>query len=93
MNDPIRADIIIEGRVQGVFFRASAMEQAQRLGLRGFVRNLPDGCVEAVVEGERTQVDAFVAWCRQGPPNAQVSDVHARPTTFRDEFRTFTITR
>lgn len=93
MNDPIRADIIVTGRVQGVFFRASAMEEAQRLGLLGFVRNLPDGSVEAVAEGERAQVDAFIAWCRTGPPNAQVTDVFPRLSTSRGEFRTFTIER
>lgn len=93
MTDPIRADIIVTGRVQGVFFRASAMEEAQRLGLLGFVRNLPDGSVEAVVEGERVQVDAFVAWCRQGPPNAQVAEIFPRLSPYRGEFRTFTIER
>lgn len=89
----IRCDIIITGQVQGVFFRASAMETAQSLGLSGFVRNLPDGCVEAAVEGKREQVDAFVAWCRQGPPRAKVTDVHSRESAFSNEFRTFSLER
>ena len=93
MNDPIRAVLLVTGKVQGVFYRASAMEEAQRLGLRGFVKNLPDGSVEAVVEGERAQVDAFADWCRRGPPASEVADVHLREAAFRDEFRTVSIER
>ncbi len=69
---PTRAHVMVTGRVQGVFFRASTRDMAQGLGLRGWVRNLPDGGVEAVFEGEREQVEAAVAWCRTGPPAARV---------------------
>ena len=66
----------IEGRVQGVGFRASASWAARRIGgLAGWVRNLDDGRVEALVEGPREKVDDFLAWCRQGPPHARVDDV------------------
>jgi acylphosphatase len=71
-----RAHIVISGRVQGVAFRIATVEEAQRLGgLQGWVRNLRDGRVEAVAEGERPKVEALVAWCRHGPPPARVADV------------------
>ena len=70
-----RVQVRVTGRVQGVFFRQSAREQAERLGLSGWVRNLPDGSVEALFEGERPLVEQAVAWCRQGPPRARVDEV------------------
>ncbi|MFU8856063.1 MAG: acylphosphatase [Deferrisomatales bacterium] len=69
---PARARVLVSGRVQGIFFRASTREVARRLGLRGWVRNLPDGGVEAVFEGERGLVEEAVAWCRAGPDGARV---------------------
>ncbi len=79
----IRAHVLVSGHVQGVFYRASTQRQANSLALRGWVRNLPDGRVEAVFEGERMIVERMVAWCRVGPPNAYVADVDVRfePTT------------
>ncbi len=71
-----RAHMVISGRVQGVAFRIATVEEAQRLGgLEGWVRNLRDGRVEALAEGERSRVEALVAWCRHGPPPARVMDV------------------
>lgn len=70
-----RARVIVSGRVQGVFFRASAREEAERRSLGGWVRNLRDGRVEAVFEGEDKAVDEMVDWCRTGPPSAVVTDV------------------
>jgi acylphosphatase len=70
-----RAHVVISGRVQGVAFRIATVEEAQRLGLDGWVRNLRDGRVEALVEGERPKVEALVAWCHHGPPPARVMDV------------------
>jgi len=93
MADDVRATILVTGKVQGVFYRASAMEQAQRLGLAGFVKNLPDGAVEAVVEGTEAAVEQFVAWCKVGPPAARVEELHVRFGPMRGEFRTFTIDR
>lgn len=72
---PARARILVAGMVQGVAFRQSAVWEAERLGLSGWVRNLPDGRVEALAEGPRSKVGAFVAWCRRGPPAARVSGV------------------
>ena len=93
MSDRVRANIVVRGRVQGVFFRASAQQEALALGLTGEVANLPDGAVEAIVEGERKAVDDFVAWCKRGPPAAHVEDVLVKMGLPRDEFRTFTIAR
>jgi acylphosphatase len=85
-----RARVVIRGRVQGVFFRVETRERAQSLGLAGWVRNNPDGTVEAVFQGERDRVDSMVAWCRRGPAAAHVEDVEvewAEPRT-EDGFAT-----
>lgn len=73
--DRTRARVIVTGRVQGVFFRADTRATAQSLGLDGFVRNVPDGTVEAVFEGDRPKVQEAVEWCRHGPPGARVDFV------------------
>jgi acylphosphatase len=65
----------ISGRVQGVFFRTTCADRAAGLGLSGWVRNASDGGVEAVLEGEDADVEAMLAWCRKGPPHAQVDNV------------------
>jgi len=62
----------IHGRVQGVWFRESMRHEAERLGVTGWVRNRPDGSVEAVVQGSVEAVDALIAWARIGPPQARV---------------------
>lgn len=69
------ARFVIGGRVQGVFFRASAREQALRLGLRGHARNLADGRVEVIAAGDAAAIDALAAWLRQGPDLAQVDEL------------------
>jgi acylphosphatase len=71
----VRVRVVVSGRVQGVFFRASCAEQARRRSLGGWVRNLPDGRVEAVFEGEERQVDGMIEWCRRGPTGARVDAV------------------
>ena len=88
-----RAELIIAGLVQGVFYRASARTEALRLGLLGEVRNLPGGEVVAIVEGPRAQVEEFIAWCRRGPEAARVDEVQVRWTQARGEFQNFRITR
>jgi len=88
----IRIRACITGRVQGVFFRAETREQARRLGLTGWVRNLPDGRVEVLAEGDEQDVRALLAWCRTGPPHASVERVEESPECFSGEFNTFTIT-
>lgn len=69
-----RVHIWVSGRVQGVFYRASARDRAVGLGLAGWARNLPDGRVELVAEGEARHVAEFVAWCRVGPNRARVEE-------------------
>jgi acylphosphatase len=86
-----RAVIIVRGVVQGVGFRIYAQSEANRLGLRGYVRNLPNGAVEIVAEGDADAVERLIEWAKRGPPAAAVEDVdveHAEPT---GEFSDFTI--
>jgi acylphosphatase len=86
-----RVHLTVSGRVQGVAFRASAAEEARRLGLRGWVRNLPDGRVEAEAEGAREAVERLVAWCRRGPPAARVDDLTVAWGEARGELPAFEI--
>jgi acylphosphatase len=79
--DRVRLRVIVSGRVQGVFFRHSACEVAAEHGVGGWVRNRPDGTVEAVVEGEPLAVAAVVHFLRQGPPRARVDDVEVHEET------------
>lgn len=67
--------LLIKGEVQGVYFRASAKEQADRLGVSGWVRNTPEGNVEIVASGKEAALQQFIAWCRRGPARANVTDV------------------
>lgn len=92
-QDQVRVRLKIEGWVQGVYFRASTVQEAHRLGVSGWVMNCPDGSVEAVAEGTRARVDEFIAWCRSGPPGAQVHRVDLEWGPFRNEFRGFRIKR
>lgn len=71
---------LVSGRVQGVFYRASAKAEAERLGLQGYARNLADGRVEVLAAGEPARLAAFAEWLRQGPPQAQVAAVEEEPT-------------
>jgi acylphosphatase len=73
-----RKHVWVSGEVQGVFFRYETRERARGEGLAGWVRNLPDGRVEAVFEGDDDAVDRLVRWCHQGPGGAQVGDVEVR---------------
>jgi len=87
----MRVHALIRGRVQGVFFRDSTRRAAQGLGVTGWVRNLADGSVEAVFEGAKTDVEAVLAWCRQGPPHARVDSVETENEPYAGEFGGFTI--
>lgn len=69
------ARVVVHGRVQGVFFRAETRKTAKLLGLSGWVRNLRDGSVEALFEGDRSDVERAVEWCRQGPAAAVVKQL------------------
>lgn len=89
----VRAHVLVEGRVQGVFFRAYTQEEARRRHVTGWVRNRHDGSVEAVFEGNRPEVEALVHWCRTGPPSARVEKVEATFEACTGEFTAFSITR
>lgn len=89
----VRAYLRIEGRVQGVFYRGSMNAEARALGVCGWVRNQPDGSVEAVAEGPRHAVDRLIVWARQGPPGALVTAVHIAWEESRGEFTNFATRR
>ncbi len=86
-----RVRIRVRGFVQGVFFRASTRDVARRLGLTGWVRNLSDGSVEAVFEGEKEKIKEAVRWCYKGPPGASVTDVDEEWFEYKGEFNDFDI--
>jgi acylphosphatase len=88
-----RAQIRIRGRVQGVYYRASMVQEAQKAGLAGWVRNCEDGAVEAVAEGSRPAIESLLAWCRQGPPGARVDSVDVSWKAAAGNFSGFTVKR
>jgi acylphosphatase len=89
--DKARARVLVSGKVQGVFFRSRTRDAAVRLGLAGWVANLPDGRVEAVLEGSRDSVEKAVEFLRKGPPGSGVSGVEVEWKPFRGEFSTFEV--
>ena len=87
----VRAHVLISGRVQGVFFRSEAELQARRLDVTGWVRNLADGRVEAVFEGQEANVKQLIEFCRTGPRGARVTDVNVVWEVYKNEFRRFEV--
>lgn len=92
MADNVRIHAIIYGRVQGVCFRMETKRAADRIGVNGWVRNRPEGTVEAVFEGAKVKVDAVLDWCRQGPRLAKVDKVDVTWQPFEDAFESFEVT-
>jgi acylphosphatase len=84
--------IIIKGRVQGVFFRQSAKEKADGLGIKGTVKNCEDDNVEIIATGDKEELDKLTEWCRTGPPRAVVSDVITQELSLQ-QFYNFSIIR
>lgn len=82
---------MVEGRVQGVFFRQHTQETAFKLGVNGWVRNCRDGSVEAVFEGEKEKVEQIIQWCHKGPSEARVTHVQVSWEEFAGEFKDFSI--
>jgi acylphosphatase len=87
----MRIRILVFGDVQGVFFRAGAQDEARRLGLRGHVRNMPDGSVEVVAEGGRGALERLLRWCSHGPAGASVSEIKNEWLQATGEFADFRI--
>lgn len=90
-KEMVRAHLRIYGLVQGVFFRSTMRSVAYRLGVTGWVRNLPDGSVEAVVEGPREAVEEIIRWAHRGPPAARVERVEVEWEPYKGEFKGFKI--
>lgn len=88
---PSRCYVLIQGRVQGVFFRLATLNEARKRGVVGWVRNLPDGRVEAVFEGERDDVVAMLTFCKRGPRYAQVDKIEPRWQRPTGEYVGFTV--
>ncbi len=86
-----RSKVIVKGIVQGVNFRYYTQRQAIRYNITGWVRNLPDGSVAALFEGEEQDVEAMAQWCRHGPPSAQVTELIVQPEEYQGEFSSFSI--
>jgi acylphosphatase len=88
-----RVHLKIHGRVQGVYYRASTLQEAEKLGLTGWVINCPDGAVEAVAEGAKHKLEELIAWCHRGPDGARVTLVDVRWETAQNNFHGFSIKR
>ncbi len=93
MAEKARVHVLIEGRVQGVFFRAATRDEARARGLSGWVRNLADGRVEAVFEGDKAVVENMLAWCRKGPPYAYVDHVDLDWQPYQGDLADFRVRR
>lgn len=87
----IRAHVFISGKVQGVYFRQNTQQLAIRHGVTGWVRNLDDGRVEAIFEGDDINVNEIIEWCYAGPPKAHVQDVKVKFEKYIGEFFDFNI--
>ncbi len=87
----IRVHIFVSGRVQGVFFRNSTRAKALELGLTGWVKNLSDGRVEAVFEGEKAQVEQILEWAKSGPPGAKIEALEPIFEAYEAEFTDFEV--
>jgi len=83
--------LLVHGRVQGVWFRASTQEMARQLKLKGWVRNTPDGYVEIHIQGEDSSIDQMLAWCNQGPPGARVDRIDISEVSPNKEYKAFDI--
>lgn len=89
--EKISARVVVHGWVQGVYFRAYTRDQAQQLGLSGWVMNRRDGTVEAFFEGDKDRVEELVSWCHQGPPSARVDRVEVQYGAFQGQETGFAV--
>lgn len=91
MDEKVRVHIIVSGRVQGVYFRNHTQKQAIKLNVSGWVKNLEDGRVEAMFEGEKEQVEKMINWAQRGPLFARVKELKVERQDYRGEFDSFEI--
>jgi acylphosphatase len=91
MAEKVRVHVLIEGRVQGVFFRASTRDEARARGLSGWARNLPDGRVEALFEGDKRVVEDMLTWCHKGPAYAYVDRLEVEWRPYQGDLTDFRI--
>ncbi|MFQ5433236.1 MAG: acylphosphatase, partial [Nitrospinota bacterium] len=91
MSENARVRVTVSGRVQGVFFRANTVEQAVALGLAGEVRNMMNGNVEIIAEGNKKKIEKLIEWCRVGPPQARVDSVDVTWEEFLGKFTEFSV--
>jgi acylphosphatase len=87
----IRTHLLISGKVQGVFFRSRLQREATRLGVNGWVKNLSDGRVEAILEGEEREVNQVIKFCQRGPSHAKIESVTVKRESYTGEFHNFRI--
>src|SRR5579862_5009930 len=88
-DSPKALHIIIHGRVQGVFFRSSLKAECDKLEVKGWVRNQPDGSVEAMIQGSEEDLDKVIDWCSKGPERAEVTRVETHPVNFQNPCKNF----
>lgn len=88
---PQRIHVTVQGRVQGVYFRASTRDQARQLHLAGWVRNCPDGSVELIAEGDKEKLAQLINWSQEGPPGARVTEVNVEWQEGTGEFVGFAV--
>jgi len=91
MGKLVGANIYVKGIVQGVFYRAYTRDKARTLGLKGWVKNLPDGRVQIYVEGEEEKVEKLIEWCKIGPPHAVVEEVKVEWCEYSGKYGAFNI--
>ena len=87
----IRVHLIVEGKVQGVWYRDSTRIKAAELEIKGWIKNRTDGTVEIMAEGLEVNIQKFIGWCHEGPPYAVVNNITVSPQEFRNEFDSFNI--
>jgi len=86
-----RIHVIIKGHVQGVFFRSNTQKQAKKLNLTGWVKNLPNGTVKLIAEGEKEKLKELISFCKEGPSSARVDDIDVEWKEYKDEFDRFSV--
>lgn len=91
MTEYYRVHVFVSGKVQGVYYRQTTSYEAQKLNIHGWIRNLRDGRVEAIFEGEKANIDKLLSWCNKGPKDAIVKDIEIIQEQYKNEYTNFQI--